>query len=160
MGSSRIRNATLPSPYPAPNDSKAWMSIRSADGSQRLMMHWIADAQLHEEVVPFVRELTGRLRDAVGDSASPNLCAVEGVAATARFCIDRDEVRIDCRDGFRMGPKALKLRMLAVPARTALKDALCEQAFAPHRYQALGVEVLWMKGPDPHCRVDAVPTRT
>src|SRR5690242_8025133 len=142
---------TLPSSHTAAHDSKAWVSIRAAvDPSQRPMTRWIPDAELQQEVVPFERQLTGRLRDALSDSTSPDLRFIERVTATGRFRVDHGQVPIDRRNGFRMGAKARELRMVSIAARTTLQYALHEQSFPPQGYQTLAVEVLRVKGPNPH----------
>lgn len=129
-----------------------WVAFWSTDCAPLLVRGRTANRQLAKQMVPLVLDLTDRHKNGFLNSRAANFAAVERIAACYCLGINALQVATDCRARPGQSAKAVKLRMMSIPACSSSKYGSGQQRFSPQRDQALGIEVLRMQRPEPHLR--------
>ena len=110
----------------------------------------IAAAQFLQQVLPFALELTARNGETATCSRRSDPRGREAVAAICCVLMNAAQILTDAANRRRVRAKPKQLRVMLVALCLAPEHGLREERFPPESNQALGVEILRMKTPDPH----------
>jgi len=110
----------------------------------------IAAAQFLQQMLPFALELTARNGETTTRARRSDPLGREAVAAICCVLMNAAQILTDATNRRRVRAKPKELRVMLVAPRSASEHGLREKRFPPESNQALGVEILRMKTPDPH----------
>src|SRR5436190_7935346 len=102
----------LPAPDAAGDHDEQRVLRRAARAPRAAPGGGVAEAQLPQQVRPFVGELAAGLAKAATQAAAANLRGVEPIAAPARLLEDPREVRVHGSDRIARREKPLELRVV------------------------------------------------
>src|SRR5581483_10074201 len=128
------------------------MGLRFFDGQELAVEEWSAFFELSLQVGPLIKELAAGFGNLGCEAGVRDFGFVEMVAAAARLGGKAGKKGGDGGNGAGMGAEARQLRMVAVAAGGALQNFLGEEGLAPGSNEAAGIEIAWVKGPEPHVR--------
>jgi len=102
--------------------------------------------------MPLVTQLTFRCDYFGTTSHRPDLGGIEGKPARLRLRQDPGKVAVDRRARRGVLLKPLQLGMKSITFRLPAQHGPGEQTFSPQCDESLGIQILWVKGPDAHGR--------
>jgi hypothetical protein len=149
----RSRSGAFPRGNGAGAQPELWMRAGARHLSQCTVLRRGTTLQLAQQVRPLEVQLTTRAHESHGGLFPADLRAVEPISTSCCLGVHYGEVRVDGGDWIARGPKALELRMTAVPPGASAQDGPRQQPFTPEGHKAGGVQVTRMQGPEAHASV-------